>query len=149
VWVQRQLINAALGFDGYLVMRHGVQGAGADESGATAAAAAGATERASASADAEAPRQVGCYFCNDVVAPQNSTRDRTLDQQCTVTRPGLAFIAAALAVELAVAVMHHPRARCAPRTHASPPPPTPQTGGLKNSNSITKIQGHKPNPSIH
>lgn len=42
------VMNAALGFDSYVVMRHGVQAQSSD------------------AADAE---MLGCYFCNDVVAP--------------------------------------------------------------------------------
>ncbi|PRP80417.1 hypothetical protein PROFUN_11963 [Planoprotostelium fungivorum] len=86
-------INAALGFDSYLVMRHGL----------------GRREEA----DVYSP-QLGCYYCNDVVAPQNSLRDRTLDQQCTVTRPGLSQMASALAVELLVSILHHPLGGHAP-----------------------------------
>lgn len=91
------VINAALGFDSYLVMRHGV---GAFESH---------------------PKRLGCYFCNDIVAPADvrpphtsrltdtqSLTDRTLDQMCTVTRPGVAPIAAASAVELLATVIQHP-----------------------------------------
>jgi ubiquitin-like modifier-activating enzyme ATG7 len=81
------MMNAALGLDSWLVMRHGGGGGG---------------------------KRLGCYFCNDVVAPENSTRNRTLDQQCTVTRPGLAPIAASMAVELMVAVLHHPLKQQAP-----------------------------------
>lgn len=77
------MINAALGLDSWLVMRHGGD--------------------ASDLCD-----RLGCYFCNDIVAPENSTRNRTLDQQCTVSRPGLAPLASSMAVEMMVSLLHHP-----------------------------------------
>jgi ubiquitin-like modifier-activating enzyme ATG7 len=83
------LINAALGLDSWLVMRHG-------------------------GGECANLQRLGCYFCNDVVAPENSTRNRTLDQQCTVTRPGLAPIASSMAVEMLVSLLHHPGRLSAP-----------------------------------
>ncbi|XP_022653138.1 ubiquitin-like modifier-activating enzyme ATG7 isoform X1 [Varroa jacobsoni] len=80
------VINAALGFDTFLVMRHGVGGS----------------------------NELGCYFCNDVVAPTNSTRDRSLDQQCTVSRPGISQMAAGFATELMVSLLSHPKRNDAP-----------------------------------
>ncbi|RUS17502.1 Atg7ctd-Atg8-Mgatp complex [Endogone sp. FLAS-F59071] len=105
------VINAALGFDTYLVMRHGVPGGSSDPS-------------------LPVTEQLGCYFCNDVVAPTDSLTDRTLDQQCTVTRPGLSAVASALAVELMVSVLHHELGPRAPAdTAASPSAPEASAPG--------------------
>ncbi|KAL6247402.1 Autophagy protein 7 [Rhinocladiella similis] len=94
------VMNAALGFDTYVVMRHGVANA--------------TTESTTAKEEA-----LGCYFCNDVVAPADSMKDQTLDQQCTVTRPGIAAIASALLVELLVSVLQHPEGPAAPASLSS------------------------------
>ncbi|CAE6367794.1 unnamed protein product [Rhizoctonia solani] len=86
------VMNAALGFDSFLVMRHGVRASRVDGDSA----------------------RLGCYYCNDIVAPADSLSDRTLDQMCTVTRPGLAAIASSTAVEILVSLLQHPKGLNAP-----------------------------------
>uniref|UniRef100_A0A5K4F609 Ubiquitin-like modifier-activating enzyme ATG7 n=1 Tax=Schistosoma mansoni TaxID=6183 RepID=A0A5K4F609_SCHMA len=112
-------INAALGFDTFLVMRHGVRGPfkspslsvdslTPDISSLSFDEAIPNKEDSFKKARAISGSLLGCYFCNDVIGPMNSTRNRSLDQQCTVTRPGVSMVAAALAVELMVSVLQHP-----------------------------------------
>ncbi|PNY25404.1 Ubiquitin-like modifier-activating enzyme atg7 [Tolypocladium capitatum] len=90
------VMNAALGFDSFVVMRHGAEGKGEDRA------------------------TLGCYFCNDVVTPADSMKDQTLDQQCTVTRPGVAAIASALLVELLASLLQHPLGNNAPAPQPKP-----------------------------
>lgn len=114
------ILNSALGFDTYLVMRHGAR----------------------AKTTPSGHQRLGCYYCNDIVAPADvrcsslhvkhsfgrlslilqSLTDRTLDQMCTVTRPGLASIAAATAVELLVSLLQHPEGLLAPAPKPNTPP---------------------------
>uniref|UniRef100_A0A8D3BW61 Ubiquitin-like modifier-activating enzyme ATG7 n=1 Tax=Scophthalmus maximus TaxID=52904 RepID=A0A8D3BW61_SCOMX len=95
---RKLVVNAALGFDTFVVMRHGLK---------KPPVSPNVSARASSLFSNIPGHKLGCYFCNDVVAPGDSTRDRTLDQQCTVSRPGLAMIAGALAVELMVSILQH------------------------------------------
>jgi len=91
------VLNAALGFDTFLVMRHGAR-----------------ASTLSTGHNGKPHQQLGCYYCNDIVAPTDSLTDRTLDQMCTVTRPGLAPIAGATAVELLASMLQHPDGLYAP-----------------------------------
>uniref|UniRef100_A0A4W6EZQ5 Ubiquitin-like modifier-activating enzyme ATG7 n=1 Tax=Lates calcarifer TaxID=8187 RepID=A0A4W6EZQ5_LATCA len=121
---RKLVVNAALGFDTFVVMRHGLKkppvgqnsSVGAADSSPSCSSASSSSSTPAGSAPSlpgsslfsNIPgHKLGCYFCNDVVAPGDSTRDRTLDQQCTVSRPGLAMIAGALAVEMMVSILQH------------------------------------------
>ena len=81
-------MTIALGFETFLVMRHGLPPM---------------VHNPIVNGD-----RLGCYFCNDVVAPRNSISDRTLDQQCTVSRPALCTIASSIGVELLTSMLNHP-----------------------------------------
>jgi len=76
---------------------------------------------------------------------QQSLTDRTLDQMCTVTRPGLAPIAAATAVELLASLLQHPDGLYSP----APPPTTTGTSGAdpgsdqESANSVLGLVPHQ------
>jgi len=86
-------INAALGFDTFLAMRHGCSPLVPIREGGV---------------------RLGCYFCNDISGPSDSLKNRSLDQQCTVTRPGVSMLAASMAVEIMVLALQHPLGNQAP-----------------------------------
>ncbi|KAF3856134.1 hypothetical protein F7725_016857 [Dissostichus mawsoni] len=130
---RKLVMNAALGFDTFVVMRHGLKkppvsqsvSAGADSSTSCSSSSSSSSTPAGAAPTVPGSslfsnipgHKLGCYFCNDVVAPGDSTRDRTLDQQCTVSRPGLAMIAGALAVEMMVSILQHTEGLCNSQQH--------------------------------
>lgn len=76
-------ITVAMGFDTFVVMRHG-QRCDTDNT------------------------VLSCYFCNDLTSPADSLIYRPLDQQCTVTRPGVSLIASAVAAEFIASISQHP-----------------------------------------
>ncbi|CAI4224541.1 unnamed protein product [Auanema sp. JU1783] len=96
---KKMAFSVALGFDNYVVIRHGLSG---DE------ACWDNEEKPQLTPGSLVPySELACYFCSDVTAPGNSMGDRTLDQQCTVSRPGLSPVAAGIAVELMASVLQH------------------------------------------
>ncbi|KRY10739.1 putative ATP-dependent RNA helicase DHX35 -like protein, partial [Trichinella patagoniensis] len=98
-------ITVALGFDSYLILRHGF---GCGKKSATDGSDVHSPLQNVESTTSASGANLACYFCCDVTAPGNSTRDRTLDQQCTVTRPGVSMIASGLACELVTSLIQHP-----------------------------------------
>jgi ubiquitin-like modifier-activating enzyme ATG7 len=93
-------ISVALGFDNYIIIRHG-------GSPLLYSQASSKEEERKTEEKEPIPDRVGCYFCNDYIAPSNTLADRTLDQQCTVTRPGLSYVSSAYATELMINTLHY------------------------------------------
>ncbi|KAI6175622.1 Ubiquitin-like modifier-activating enzyme ATG7 [Aphelenchoides bicaudatus] len=102
---QTLAITVALGFDSFVVMRHGLPSS---------------NQQASQAPMESSPETIipgtdlGCYYCSDVTAPGNSIEDRTLDQNCTITRAGISGIASGIATELLASLVQHEQGPLAP-----------------------------------
>ena len=109
---KKLVITVGLGFDSYVVIRHGLPCDDDDNNNNDG------NEDEKDEKDEKKKKKgcerLGCYFCSDVIAPRDSISDRSLDMACTVTRPGISMVASALACELFISVLHHPKGAYAP-----------------------------------
>ncbi|KAI6224599.1 Ubiquitin-like modifier-activating enzyme ATG7 [Aphelenchoides besseyi] len=102
---EKLTITVAMGFDTFVVMRHGVPLPDRQP----------IPHRELSSSEIEVSgSDLGCYFCNDVTAPGNSMDDRTLDQNCTISRAGISSIASGIATELLASLIQHEKGGRAP-----------------------------------
>lgn len=81
-------ISVALGFESYVVIRHGLSPKHHDQSFLFINFFLLENFILNKKCLDKNGDRLACYFCNDILTPNNSLIDRTLDQQCTVTRPG-------------------------------------------------------------
>lgn len=126
------LINSAIGFDTFLIQRHAIRDIDRqifsrydvdkmfDDRSIEPTATSSKMSNPVDMKDQVSAESLGCYFCNDIVAPGNSTLDRTLDQQCTVTRPGVSMLVSALVVELFASIISSPLGHKTPAPAQTP-----------------------------
>jgi ubiquitin-like modifier-activating enzyme ATG7 len=69
-------ITSAIGFDSFVVIRHGTN-----------------------------EQNLACYFCSDIVSPVDTSTNRTLDQQCTISRPGISGICSGICSEISISLL--------------------------------------------
>ncbi|EUD65381.1 hypothetical protein C922_04121 [Plasmodium inui San Antonio 1] len=102
----------------------------------------------------------GCFYCNDLHSPENSSFGQPFDEKCTVSRGGLSSISGGLSVELLISLTQHPLHFFAPHTNKDQyvygcdmhmdgrrDPSREQTGRVKNraaSNSLVSCLGATP-----
>lgn len=91
-------VTAAIGFDSFVVMRHGVKLDQLVENGL-------ASDSNKENGILKNQKEIGCYFCNDIVSPVDTSMSRTLDQQCTISRPGISGICSGFASEMGISLI--------------------------------------------
>ena len=108
--LNKTMLTGAVGFDSYLVMRHGrgpMSVVLPTSSPPTTTPSGDSDSGSGSSGKTLVSARLGCYFCSDLTSGAGGTayEDRPLDQQCSVTRPGLSGMVGGLCAELAVEIV--------------------------------------------
>lgn len=88
-------LSIGIGYDSFVIVRHGKYGDGFYDK-----------IREGGKADEKDKENVGCFFCSDYLPPSDSMSNRTLDQQCTVSRPGISMISCGIGIEMLINSLH-------------------------------------------
>lgn len=120
----KNVISVGIGYESFIIVQHGFFGeaktkeifeqaeAKEKEAGATDFSwtkDASHIDRNNAEAD------FGCFFCSDYIVPVDTISNRSMDQQCTVSRPGVSMQSSAIAVEMYVNNIH--KSKIGPESH--------------------------------
>lgn len=101
----KTVISIGLGYDSYVIVHHGNYGLDTCTELLTSS-----PESESKSIEGVNPQnpesKYGCFFCSDYLPPSDSMSNRTMDQQCTVSRPGISMVASGVAMELLINNLH-------------------------------------------
>jgi molybdopterin/thiamine biosynthesis adenylyltransferase len=97
--LNKNVISIGIGYDSFVIVQHGNYGKEKCASLIEDVSPTGVDDW-----NKETP--FGCFFCSDYLPPSDSMSNRTMDQQCTVSRPGISMIASGLAMEMLVNNLH-------------------------------------------
>ena len=88
-------LSIGIGYDSFVIVRHGKYGPNFYKN-----------IKEGKITDEKEKENIGCFFCSDYLPPSDSMSNRTLDQQCTVSRPGISMISCGVGIEMLINALH-------------------------------------------
>lgn len=100
---RKKVFSIGIGYDSYVIVNHGLYGENIEQ------CIKDSIEKDNHSLEQEPDVKAnlhGCFFCSDYIPPSDTMTNRTMDQQCTVSRPGVSMISCGIAIEIIVNSLH-------------------------------------------
>ncbi len=96
------VLSIGIGYDSFVIVRHGKYG---EDFGENLEKCLKDPTQEDYLKDLN-KNDIGCFFCSDYLPPNDTMSNRTLDQQCTVSRPGISMVSCGIGVEMIVNALH-------------------------------------------